>query len=244
MKGMDHISILLLSVIGPIVGSALGVWRRPSHGFIHSMMAFAAGVMMAISFLQLIPDGLALSSPLVAVVGVVVGALAMVLLDRFIPHAHAKACGQRKSKLDRTAIYLVAGIFMHNIPEGMAVAMGLSSGLDVSLAVALAISIHNIPEGICTSAPYYYVTGRRWKSFLVSASTALPVMIGYLIALPLLDVLAPSALGFLMAATAGLMVYISADELIPVSCTKPGNGKAQILSLIFGVIFVMALLGI
>jgi ZIP family zinc transporter len=230
--------IVIISVLGPIIGSAIGVMKRPSFAYICNMLCFAAGVMLAISFIELIPESIHLSSPVMAVVGVVLGSLAMYGLDRVIPHIHPRLCSQEQGcNLERTSVYLILGMFLHNFPEGMAIAIGAVSEPKVSLAIAVAIAIHNIPEGICTSAPYYHSTGERLKSFLVSSSTAVPILGGYVTARYLFQQISPGVVGLLIGATAGLMIYITVDELIPQSCA--GEDHKTIFSLIFGVVLVM-----
>ena len=124
----------------------------------------------------------------------------------------------------------------------MAMAVGAISDMKISITIAIAIAIHNIPEGICTSLPYYYTTKKRLKAFLVSSSTAIPVLIGFATAYFLFKNMPTTLVGLLVGATAGLMIYISADELIPASCSKVSD-HSTIFSLILGVIFVI-LLGI
>ena len=164
--------ILSISVLGPIIGSLIGVIKEPSKKFMFNMLSFAGGVMLAISFLELIPESIELSSAFISTVGIIFGAFLMYSLDKLIPHIHPELCEQEQGcKLKKTATYLIFGIFLHNLPEGMAIALGSVSGMKVGLVIALAIAIHNIPEGICTSAPYYHCTGKRLKSFLISSST-------------------------------------------------------------------------
>lgn len=232
--------IVIISVLGPIIGSAIGIAKGPSFEFIGTMLCFAAGVMLAISFLELIPESIHLSSVGICSVGVVLGSLAMYGLDCLIPHIHPRLCTQEQGRnLERTSVYLIMGIFLHNFPEGMAIATGSVTQLSVSFAIALAIGIHNIPEGICTSAPYYHTTGARLKSFLLSSSTAVPIVLGYVSARYLFLNISPEVVGLIIAATAGLMIYITADELIPHSCM--GANHRTIFSLITGVVFVIFL---
>ncbi len=234
------IIIVVISVIGPVLGSAIGVMKKPSLPFICTMLSFAAGVMLAISFLELIPESIHLSSVVICVVGVIAGSLLMFGLDRMIPHIHPELCTQEQGRnLQRTSIYLILGIFLHNFPEGMAIAVGAVSDIKISIAVAFAISIHNIPEGICTSAPFYHVTGNRMKSFIASSSTAIPIVVGYLLARHLFLNIPEEIIGFIIGATAGLMIYITADELIPTSCSV--DNHKTIFSLITGVVFVLFL---
>ncbi|MBD3349015.1 MAG: hypothetical protein GF400_07445 [Candidatus Eisenbacteria bacterium] len=232
--------IVLISVMGPIIGSAIGVLRRPSERYICNMICFAAGVMLAISFLELIPESIAFTSIPVAVVGIAVGSLVMYGLDRLIPHIHPRVCTQEQGRnLHRTALYLIFGIFLHNFPEGMAIAIGTVTDIRVSVAIAIAIGVHNIPEGICTSAPYYHSTGLRLRSFLVSSSTAVPLLAGFLVARYIFRTIPEDVVGFIVGATAGLMIYITTDELIPSSCM--GRSHATIFWLMVGVIFVVLL---
>ena len=232
--------IVIISVLGPIIGSIIGVLKKPSLMYMCNMLCFAAGVMLGISFLELIPESIHISSVGVCVGGLIMGSLIMYAVDRIIPHIHPELCAQEQGcNLQRTSVYLIVGIFLHNFPEGMAIAIGAVTEIKVSLIIALAIAIHNIPEGICTSAPYYHTTGDRLKSFLVSSSTAVPILIGYLLARYLFGYITPMLIGFIIGATAGLMIYITIDEIIPNSCA--GNDHSTIFSLLTGIIFVILL---
>lgn len=235
------IIILILSVMGPIIGSLIGIIKKPSEDYMYNMLSFAAGVMLCISFVELIPQSIEMSSIIVCVLGIVVGSLFMFAIDILLPHIHPELCEQEQGcNLKKTAVFLITGIFLHNFPEGMAIAIGTISDANVSIAVALAIAIHNIPEGICTSAPYYSCTGNRLKSFLVSSSTAIPVLLGFFVATILYKSIPIELVGFIVAATAGLMIYICVDELIPSSFCKTKN-HSTIFSLILGIVFVILL---
>jgi ZIP family zinc transporter len=237
-------TIVIISVLGPVIGSLIGVLRKPSPAFMYNMLSFAAGVMLAISFLELIPESIEYSSINICVMGMVLGSLLMYAIDRLLPHIHPELLGQEQGRhLQKTATYLIIGIFLHNFPEGMAIAIGTVSDTRLSMTVALAIAIHNIPEGICTSAPYYLSTHKRLKSFLVSSSTALPILFGFMFARKLYQHISYDFIGLIIGATAGLMIYICADELIPTSCNKTTN-HSTIFSLILGAVFVVLLKGI
>ena len=208
----------------------------------YNMLSFAAGVMLSISFLDLIPESINLSGIGYCIAGVLAGVIVIASLDRLLPHIHPGMCSpeREENNLAKTATYLLAGIFIHNFPEGMAIGVGSAIDLKVSMTIALAIAIHNIPEGICTVAPYYYVTKDRLKSFLVSSSTAIPIVLGFMVTHYLAQNIPLEFIGFLMAGTAGLMIYISADELIPTSCCKQTD-HTTIYSLIAGVLLVIGL---
>lgn len=238
--------ILLIVTVGPLIGSLIGVAKRPSNLFMFNLLAFAGGVMLAISFLQLIPGSIGLSSVRFCILGVMIGALVMFFTDCLLPHEHPGLRHQESNgPLKRTAVYLLLGIFLHNFPEGIAIGLGGVVSFKLSLSIALAIAIHDIPEGICTSAPYFSATGKRLKAFLLSASTVVPTIIGFGLAYFLLPQIPKAFIGLIMAATAGLMIYISTDELIPTACRHHRGlaawGQSPIFALILGVLSVIIL---
>jgi ZIP family zinc transporter len=117
--------ILMLSVLAPVLGSLVGVWKRPTDKFMYEMLSFAAGVMLGISFLELIPESIEFSSIWVCVIGIITGSVVMYGVDRLLPHIHPEVCSQESGgNLNKTAIYLIVGIGLHNLPEGMAIAVG------------------------------------------------------------------------------------------------------------------------
>jgi zinc transporter, ZIP family len=245
---MDEVLwILALAALGPIIGSLIGVLKKPNDRTMFHLLAFSAGVMMAISFTQLIPESIEMSSTFVAVTGIIIGFLIMFLAGKyFVPtpaEYYPNDCEldpkkSRNVKLKNSAMYLLVGIFIHNIPEGMAMATGLFSNLKLSLVIAISIALHNIPEGICTSAPYYYATGKRLKAFLLSSSTAIPLVVGFFIAGLVYQIIPIEFVGLLVGLTAGVMLYVSADELIPTSCRQITDHRT-IFAFMLGVIFVM-----
>ena len=241
---MDQIFlILLISVVGPIIGSFIGVIKKPSNLFLFNLLSFSAGVMLSISFLELIPESIALSNAYLCSIGIIIGVITIYMVDKLIPHIHPELCKQEQGcKLKKTAYYLIIGIFIHNFPEGMAIAAGSAISIKSSFTIALAIAIHNIPEGICTSAPLYSSSNNRLKSFLISSSTAIPIIIGFFVAKVIFHNIPDYFIGMIIASTAGLMIYISADELIPISCNQNMKfSHSTIFSLIIGVIFVIIL---
>ena len=197
--------------------------------------------MLGISLLELLPESLGKSGLAGTAAGLAIGLLAMAALEGLIPRP---AIGEKREELERASLLMILGIFLHNLPEGMAMA-GAGSDPRTLATVALAIAVHNIPEGICTSAPYYLATGRRLRAFLWSSSTALPVLLGYLLGKTLLRGMRPYAMGIMVASVAGLMIHISCAELLPTAQREEGreHPSRPIVWLAAGVVFVMALGG-
>ncbi len=131
-------------------------------------------------------------------------------------------------------------IAIHNFPEGLATFIAGLKDPGVGIAIAVAIAIHNIPEGIAISVPIYYATGSKKKAFALSilSGFAEPVgaVVGYLILMPFMS---ESVFGVIFGLVAGIMVYISLDELLP-SAEKFGEHHIAIYGLISGMVVMSA----
>jgi len=139
-----------------------------------------------------------------------------------------------KSKLMRTGLFTALAIAIHNFPEGLATFVSALQEPSLAIPLVVATAIHNIPEGIAVSVPIYYATEDRKKSFFYSFASGLsePVgaLIGYLILMPFMS---DVVYGILFAAVAGIMVFISVDELLP-SARAYGEHHLSIYGLIAG----------
>jgi ZIP family zinc transporter len=181
------------------------------------------------------------------------GILVIAIIDKLIPsfeNPHEmhrveelheiSTADHKEKKLMRMGLFTALAVGIHNFPEGLATFTAALTDPGIGIAIAVAIAIHNIPEGIAVSIPIYYATGNRKKAFLLSFASGLaePVgaLVGYLILMPFLS---PVVFGVLFAAVAGIMVFISLDELLP-SATEFGEHHLSIYGLIAGML-VMAI---
>ena len=241
-------SALLLTTLAGLsttIGSLLGLLvKKTSPRFLSATLGFSAGIMIMVSFVELLPKSIDSIGFLSAHIGFFIGIFAILLFDYLIPHEYV---GQKdrmenvsQDKLLRTGLFVALGIGIHNFPEGMATFAGALVDLKLGGAIALAIAIHNIPEGLAVSAPVYAATGSRskafWWSFLSGVSE--PVGAG-IAALFLIPFLSPQLLGWVLSAVAGIMVFISLDELVP-AARSFGQEHISILGVIFGMM-IMAL---
>jgi len=207
------------------------------------MLAFAAGVMRTVSFINLIPQSISFSSMSIAVIGVGIGALLMFFIDKFIPHIHPERNLEKDKdfcNIKKSSRYLNTALFIHNLPEGMVIALGTITSNVFGIIIAIAITIQKIPEGICVAAPTYYCNKNKFKSFIIACSTLIPLLMGFFIAYFLYQNLSSTIIGLIIGITAGFMIYISTDELIPSSSKKVTN-HSTIISLIIGILFVLIL---
>lgn len=238
MNNLLLISILI--IIGPIIGSLIGIVKKPSQRYLCGALGFAGGIMIAISLLELMPHALDISPLFIVIIGFIGGIFLMLVLDRLLPHIHPELARKERPSIRRTAMVLIIGIALHNLPEGLAISSGFSYIQKLGIILAIGIAIHNIPEAIATVVPLYAATKKRLSSFLVSSSTCVPELIGFLVGFLILKNLSLSTLGLMMALTAGVMFYIVGDELIPTSQRLVAGHTANI-GLALGVIVVLLL---
>ena len=233
--------LILTSIAGlsTTIGSVIGLaFKRESSKFMSSVLGFTAGVMVGVSFFELLPSGFKELGFTRASIAFLAGFIFIFIIDYFIPHEYI---GQKEhiddktdKRLLRTGLFVALGIGIHNFPEGMATFYGALVDIKIGTAIAVAIAIHNIPEGIAVSAPVYKATGSRRKAFLWSFLSGLVEPIGALLtAVVLLPFLNSQVLGYILSGIAGLMVFISIDELLPVSKSY-GYSHLPIISFILG----------
>jgi len=198
---------------------------------------------MGISFFELLPSGFKELGFTRASIAFIAGFIFIFLIDYLIPHEYIgqkeKINDKTDRKLLRTGLFVALGIGIHNFPEGMATFYSTMVDVKLGISVAIAIAIHNIPEGIAVSAPVYKATGSRKKAFLWSFLSGVVEPIGAILtALILLPFLNPQVLGYMLSGIAGLMVFISIDELMPVSKSY-GYLHLPIVSFIAGMIVMI-----
>lgn len=234
-----------LAGLSTAIGGFIGIFvRKPGPGFMALALGFSGGVMILVSFVELLQGGIDVVGFAPAHLAFFLGMGAMFLVDVLIPHDymaehHHPGGDERHSQLMKTGLFVALGIGIHNFPEGMASFAGALEDTSVGIAIAAAIAIHNIPEGLAVAAPIYAATGSRKKAFLWSFLSGIAEPIGAgLAAAVLLPFLNETVLGYMLAAVAGIMVFISLDELIPVARSF-GREHLAIAGVVIGMV-VMA----
>ena len=251
------LALTLFAGLSTGIGSAIAFFAKKTNAlFLSVSLGFSAGVMIYVSLIEIFSQA---KESLTAALGVkegswvtvgafFAGVVFIALIDRLVPtesnpHEVGKIEGMHTGnnthnsgsvKLLRMGVFTAFAIAIHNFPEGLATFTASAKDTSLGIAIAVAIAIHNIPEGIAVSVPIYYATGSKKKAFRYSFLSGLsePVggLIGYLILYPFLnDVI----FGVLFAAVAGIMIYISLDELLPLA-KEYGRGHYAIYGLIAG----------
>jgi ZIP family zinc transporter len=247
------LALLLTTLAGlsTTVGSLLVfVVREPGPRFMALSLGFAAGVMILVSFAELLPAGIEALGPGLGYAAFFAGLVAMFALDVAVPHSYGGVadCDGRSpssdSRLLRLGLFVALGIGIHNLPEGMATFAGTMADKQLGMAIAVAVAIHNIPEGLAVAAPVYAATRSMKKAFLWSFLSGLAEPVGAALAVVvLLPFLEGPALAGMLAGVAGLMVFISLDELMP-AAREHGEGHLAIIGAIAGMAVMALSLGL
>jgi ZIP family zinc transporter len=225
MAGKIAVALALTAVAGlsTTIGGLLGIFvKKPGPRFMALTLGFAGGVMILVSFVELLQGGIETVGFGPAHLAFFAGMLGMFFIDFLIPHEYMaerhRTEGAGQEGLLKTGLLVALGIGIHNFPEGMATFAGAMQDVSLGVAIAGAIALHNIPEGLAVSAPVYAATGSRSKAFLWSFLAGVAEPAGAAVAaLVLLPFLSEAVLGLMLAAVAGIMVFISLDELLPVA---------------------------
>lgn len=224
--------------------------RAPSERFLASSLGFSAGVMLYISFVELLPEGAAhlressSHAELKSTLAFFSGMAAIALLDRLVPGEINPAAGARGAGMRRVGVVTALAIAIHNIPEGMATFVTALADPVMAIPIAVAIAIHNIPEGIAVAVPLREATGSRWKAAgwatLSGLAEPLGAAVGYLMLRPVLGPeMGPETLGYAFAAIAGVMVFVGVDKLLPTALAT-GRHEATVYGAVGGMAVMAA----
>ena len=243
---MDNIAssqviFALLLTLGAGLSTGIGscvafFFKHSDRKFLSFALGFSGGVMIYISLAELLADAKSglielyghSSGSFIAISAFFSGIALAMLIDRLIPsyeNPHEVQTVEKmvspplpKEKMLHSGILLALALGIHNFPEGMAVFITGLTEKSTAVSIAIAIAIHNIPEGITVSVPIYHATGSRKKAFLYSALSGVAEPCGAIVAwLFLAPFISATLLTLIFAAVAGIMVYISFDELLPLA---------------------------
>ncbi len=253
-------ALTLIAGLSTGIGSALAFFTKRTNTKLLSLaLGFSAGVMLYVSFVEIFFNA---RDSLVTGLGGIAGNWATVLsffggilfiglIDKFIPSyqnphetRRIEEIGEDFSpsnkRLMRMGIFVALAITIHNFPEGLATFTSALKDVSLGITLAIAVAIHNIPEGISVSVPIFHATGRKRKAFAYSFMSGLAeplgALIGFAILFPFLN---DVVFGILFAAVAGIMVFISLDQLLP-AAREYGEHHLSVYGLVGGMM-VMAM---
>lgn len=240
----------LLTVIAGLstgIGALIAYFiKEPKFSYLSFLLGFSAGVMIFVSFVELLAVSVEEIGFILANIGFFGGIVGIYLIDRIVPHVHMDTKPDSfhesmdgREKLVDVGVLTAVGIAIHNFPEGLAVLAVSLESLSLGIPIAMAIAIHNVPEGIAVSVPIFFATGDEGKAFRYSffSGVAEPIgaAVGYLILLPFLTKI---VLNLTLAVVGGIMVFISFDELLPIS-KEYGDEHLSSMGLFSGMFIMM-----
>ncbi len=244
----------LLAGLSTVVGGCFTFFiKRTNIKALSIGLGFSAGVMIYLSFTEILrnANGLLIkyfpnNSEWMVFFGFILGLIVAVIIDYFVPEHIDNDLFECKDncsnihKIKRAGLLTAIAITVHNFPEGMATFFVSTQSLALGIPVAVAIALHNIPEGIAVALPIYHATGKKrtalWYTFLSGISEPIGALVGLFVLHTFLPV---AAIGFLFAAVAGIMIYISFDTLLPLS-RDYGDGHYSVFGIMSGVVFIWA----
>lgn len=269
---MFAFGLTLIAGLSTGIGSLIAFFaKKTNKKFLAISLGFSAGVMIYVSMIEIFQKAqTALASELGEKPGAVWTVIAffggmflIALIDKLIPSAEnphepknvladCEGCGdcevcvkeqkvkKQKEQMMRLGVFTALAVGIHNFPEGMATFVSAFQDPSVAVPIVAAIAIHNIPEGIAVSVPIYQATGSRKQAFLYSFLSGLAEPVGALIGwLVLIPIMSDMVYGIIFAAVAGIMVFISVDELLP-AAREYGEHHLSIYGLIGGMMVMAA----
>ena len=246
---MIGILLTLLAGLSTGIGSAISFfYKRTNTKMLSGALGLSAGVMIYVSFVELMPSGCQLlekvydakTAELYTILAFFFGIILIALIDFLVPEdenpheVHTREDLKKMEALKRTGLMTALAISIHNFPEGMATFATALSDVSLAIPIMIAIAIHNIPEGMAVSVPIYHATGNRqkafWLSFLSGMAEPIGAVIGFFFLLPFWS---PTLNASLLSVVSGIMVYISFDELLPAT-ESFGHHHIGIIGVVIG----------
>jgi len=235
------LGLAILAGLSTGIGSMAGVgMKKLSRHNLSLILGFSAGIMISVSFVELLFGAVGTIGFGKANLVFFAGMFLMFMIDKFIPHEYMSESSVEEREVMKTGMLTAAGIAIHNFPEGLAVVVAGLSSTKLGVLLAVAIALHNIPEGLAIAAPIFYATNNKKKalkySLLSGVAEIFGAFAGWFVLMPFINNMLLEAL---LAFVAGIMVFISLDELIPTAhdCMKrcePNTGHRIITGIIMG----------
>lgn len=244
--------LTLLAGLSTLIGGLFAFLpKKPNGKFLCISLGFSAGVMIYVSLVEiffkakqnLISHTNSFLGLLITSIAFFGGIILTIFIEKLIPNQENKLNSkhsEQSKKMLKTGTIIALAITIHNFPEGLATFISALEEPNIALPIFIAIAIHNIPEGIAVCVPIFEASGSKKKAFLLcllsSLAEPLGAIIGYLLLFPIMSEL---LLGIIFAMVAGIMIYISFDELLP-SSKEYGTHSLSMIGLFLGMVTMSA----
>jgi len=248
------VHIIIFSAVAGICGMGFGglvsamLLKRPSENMVCWLLSFAAGVMVSIVCFGLIPEAFKLAGMAVSVSGLIFGVFIIRVLNYLVDkititrkenlriHStheelyHESQLIHNPAKILRSGIIILLAISLHNIPEGIAIGAGGSYNFNLGAVLALMIAVHNVPEGMAIAAPLLAGGVNKWKVVFLTSLSGATTLLGGLVGI-LLGSISSFAVAISLSAAGGAMLYVVFGEIMPQSIIMTKNRTASMVTL-------------
>ena len=246
------VNLLVPIFLSIIAGSATGLgglivlrFGEISNRKLGFLMGFAGGVMLVVSFVELYAEAALELSPWQVTLAFALGTICMMAIDLTLPHIEFGLWeeGVNDRELFNSGLVIAIGMSIHNLPEGIVVSAGYSHVPELGILVAIMICLHNIPEGIATVSPLIQSGVDKWRAVGLATLSGLVEAVGALIGVLIITSVGVNIVGWGLGFAAGVMTYITIDELIPIAHEYCSLDQKHMVSsgLLIGMIFAMIL---
>jgi ZIP family zinc transporter len=213
----EIIRVSMIAGLATTLGSLLVMlFGKPKEHVFATLLAGAGGVMLAVVSIDLLPSAFKIGPPLQVGFGFALGLLFMYLADIRLNVSDNTLPLSRRQRLKRTGLLVATGIALHDLPEGMAIAVSQEVAPSLGFLIFIAITLHNLPEGMATTAPLKMAGIRWWKILLLNIGIAFFTPLGALVGVFALESV-QNSLAFFLALAAGAMIFLIFAELYPLS---------------------------
>jgi len=258
--------MILFSAGAGILGMGIGgllsalLFKKASDNVICWLLSFAAGIMTSIVCFGMLPEAIELSGVLVSIIGLIIGIVLILFLNKLVDkitklsdegmkvhHTHEELYHQEKvinsrTKMLRSGIIMLIAISLHNIPEGLAIGAGGVYNFQLGVLLTIMVTLHNLPEGMAVAAPLLAGGMKRWKAVFWTTASGAPTVFGAFLGI-LVGNISDLAIALSLAAAGGAMLYVVFGEIIPQSVVMTKSRIAPLITL-FGVLVGLLIAGI
>lgn len=234
----DLLTITLLGLISGLLGTGIGglsvfLFRKPSKRILSAVLEFSAGLMTAVVCFELLPDAFNLGGTVYTFAGVLSGIVIIILIENLLKRSPG-SCGGSGRSLLKTGVMMAIAISLHNLPEGFAVGSGFEASFRLGTTITIAMIIHDIPEGIAMAVPMRAGGLSRGKAFFLTLLSGVPMGIGAFFGAAL-GKISNGLTAACLGFAAGAMLYIVYGELVPES-KRLYLGRLSSLANVMGVL--------
>jgi zinc transporter, ZIP family len=232
----------LIAVIAAAIGGIIGIgWKKPSHKALCALVSFAAGALLSVTVVDIMPDAIALSGWGLTVGATVIGVVFFYLIGKYVSYvcpACAASAMEHQNTYLRLGILLMVALGIHSTVDGLGIALSSQTGLErLAILILFAVSYHKVPEGLALVSVARLAGVSRWKSLALTILIELTTGLGAFIGLAIVHVISQHWLGFHLGLVAGSFIYIVGFALI--TEMQEHERKSIIAYLILGFVLIL-----